>query len=715
MDTQTRDPIMAKHAIAVILLLSVPLALQAQVKPEVTPYKVEPELANVVNLDDFGKGIEHYTRTEFSFSDAQKEKLVQNAFVVAASNAEQFFHIYESSHFGIKPRIPNFITSDCVLQLYHLFYDFTLRAVEVEKLLPALTQLTQQMLAESERQLEQISDPALKAAALKNISYFAVAAKLLELEVTPLPESCIPEVEAELEKIEKHEKRQGSSIFPFGHDYTQYIVRGHYTGSEELQRFFRTMMWYGTSPFPFEVEDRRTEQQILQALLITHLLFNSKLENEPLIDLWDRVYSITALYVGSTDDLNPYHFHELMEEVYGKDAPVVGLADKERLNLFYERSDKLPRPRIVPEAVGIPPGLQFRFMGQRFIPDSYMMQKLVHWPNRPWPKGLDVLAVLESRQAARYLDELYKEPEKWSDYLPKRAKLIEEFASLSEDEWYQNLFYGWLYVLTALLDETSQDYPTFMQNNAWADKELNTTLASWAELRHDVILYGDASMAEGDAGREQVVQPKGYVEPVPEFCRRLLKLVTLNKQILSDKGFLPEGIEEIFERYEDLLSFLKGVSEKELTNKTLTDEEYERIRNFGHEIERLSVSIVEIDRNFAFYYLGRGGEKREAEPEPYLHLRGWYDVLGPDRDVACIADVHTSGDGCLEEAVGHINTIYAIVPIEGKLHLTRGGVFSYYEFQYPAAHRLTDEAWQEMIMRGRAPEPPVWTSSFVAP
>ncbi|HDM90664.1 MAG TPA: DUF3160 domain-containing protein, partial [candidate division WOR-3 bacterium] len=63
---------------------------------------------------------------------------------------------------------------------------------------------------------------------------------------------------------------------------------------------------------------------------------------------------------------------------------------------------------------------------------------------------------------------------------------------------------------------------------------------------------------------------------------------------------------------------------------------------------------------------------------------------------------------------GHANTIYVVVPIGDKLYLTRGAVFSYYEFKYPVSHRLTDEAWQEMIERWRAPDPPPWTASFLA-
>ncbi len=91
----------------------------------------------------------------------------------------------------------------------------------------------------------------------------------------------------------------------------------------------------------------------------------------------------------------------------------------------------------------------------------------------------------------------------------------------------------------------------------------------------------------------------------------------------------------------------------------------------------------------------------------------WELVNETDKDMAVIADVHTGGDKVLEESVGHANEILVIVPIEGKLVLTRGAVFSYYEFIYPSADRLTDEKWQKMVNAGRAPAPPIWTKSFL--
>ena len=67
-----------------------------------------------------------------------------------------------------------------------------------------------------------------------------------------------------------------------------------------------------------------------------------------------------------------------------------------------------------------------------------------------------------------------------------------------------------------------------------------------------------------------------------------------------------------------------------------------------------------------------------------------------------VADVHTSGSEVLEEAVGNAAELWVVVPIKGKLQLTRGAIFSYYEFKHPSNHRLTDEAWQAQIGKGAA-------------
>ena len=39
-----------------------------------------------------------------------------------------------------------------------------------------------------------------------------------------------------------------------GEDYTQYIPRSYYAGNAKLERYFRTMMWYGRINFAQKYE-----------------------------------------------------------------------------------------------------------------------------------------------------------------------------------------------------------------------------------------------------------------------------------------------------------------------------------------------------------------------------------------------------------------------------------------------------------------------------
>lgn len=83
-----------------------------------------------------------------------------------------------------------------------------------------------------------------------------------------------------------------------------------------------------------------------------------------------------------------------------------------------------------------------------------------------------------------------------------------------------------------------------------------------------------------------------------------------------------------------------------------------------------------------------------------------------DKDQAIVADVHTSFGNVLEEGTGRAAAIYVVVPIEGKLWLTRGAVYTHYEFEWPASDRLTDEKWQKMLQTNQEPGLADWMKSF---
>ena len=662
-----------------------------EVKASVAPYTVKADLSNVANRTAFGK-----------FAPDQKALLAKNAFVARPTSEKQLFFIYEQNDYD---NVPSFVTTDSVLQVYHIFYDFTLRSVETTKLYGVLGTLTSSMFKESKTVSAALTDPEWKKAAASNEVYFAVPAKLLgqQAQLPSAEERTI--LTKELDLISKAQGREQSALFPWQPDYSQFIPRGHYTRSDTLKKYFKAMMWYGTMSFPvlwpMDGSDYagRTGKpawpQIRQALLITWMLFNTQINGKPAIESWERIYEPTAFYVGKSDDLTPYQYKAVMDKVYGPKSSLAQLQDEGKLKQVYEELLKFPLPEInvrlfdVRTGKAMPYGCMFKFMGQRYIADSEILQKLSSYPERPFPRGLDVMAVLGSERAADLLDNLYKEPTHWADYAPTRTKLIQKFENTPPETWRSNLYWGWLWNLQAMLQSFEKGYPSFMTNQAWQDKDLNTALGSWAELRHDTILYGKQSGIECGGGEERP-QPKGYVEPNIELYNRLIWLTKASKAGLTARGLLPEDVAQKFGNFEDLLVFLRNVSVKELTNKKLTEAEYEQIRYYGADLERLTLSVM------------------EGNPS------NWYEVTSEtDKNMAVIADVHTSGSNCLEEGVGHASEILVVVPIEGKLYLTRGAIFSYYEFIHPSADRLTDEKWQKMLKDRTAPAMPDWMKSFM--
>jgi len=607
---------------------------------------------------------------EFSLTQGQIDALHTNGFVVVPGWYNQFYEVYKDCK---QANTPMFVTTDSVLHTYHILYDYTLRILETEHFSQDLLVLTQMMRDSSLQYYKETGDNA----ALKNVAYFCVAGKLLD-DTFAVPPEVQEMVQKELELIREHRGFSGSPIFEYREDYSQYVPRGHYTRSETLGKYFKAMMWYGRVMFRL-----KSEEETKQALYIVKAI-----DDTGTLDLWDTIYEPTVFFVGKTDDLNIFEYDALAKEVYGEDFTISDLQDAEKLNQFIEEAWELRDPRINSSWVEDYQEVEeetkgFRFMGQRFIPDSYMFQQLVYdkvgtaGDPRLFPKGLDVMSVLGSERALHHL-----EPEKkYYNYEEQMDVLREEFSTLDQLVWTQNLYWTWLYCLLPLLQEKDDTYPAFMQSDAWTDKELNTALGSWTELRHDTILYAKQSYTLRVTAMPPPTQlTKGYVEPNPYVYARLASLAQMMREGLQQRNLLLPEYTEKLETLEQLLLQLKTISEKELSGEPLTEDEYQLIWNIGETLE----SLVTF--------------KTAVESEA-------------DKSVAIVADVHTDVNTSmvLEEGVGNVFLIFVVVKIDGRILITKGGVFSYYEFLQPMSNRLTDEQWQAM----EKPPLPEWTNSFI--
>ncbi|UCH60852.1 MAG: DUF3160 domain-containing protein [Anaerolineales bacterium] len=649
-------------------------------------------------------------RNAFILSEAHRQHLAQDGFVVSPGIEKEFFTVYEKARYA---NLPVFVTSDSILHVYHLLFDKVLRTAEVQYFIPLLRNLNASLLSETDRQYQELVGTAWEEAARRTVAFVAIASQLLEANVQ-VPDYSLDLVQAELAQIEAADNIQLSPLFPGlenGEDYTQYIPRGHYTRSDELKAYFKSMMWYGRMTFRLKTNDPEVGRaETRSALLLARALRQASVNGRPALEDWMDLYSPTVFFVGRSDDLTALQYLDIMDSLYGPELALSALADDSKLEAFIEQANLLPAPQILGIVIWDTDNIEettkgMRFMGQRFVPDAYIFRQLIYRNvgtrerPRPLPKGMDIPAAMGSERAYQILEQMNETS--FENYPQQMEKMRSWTASLTQEDWTETLYNTWLYSFYPLLEVPGEGYPAFMRSGAWMDKQLNTVLGSWAELKHDTILYAKQVYAElgGGPPPPPPLPPKGYVEPVPQFFARLAALTEMTRSGLENRGLLDELDRQSLETLENLARSLQVMAEKELSGEPLSEEEYTRIRFYGGEIENLTMAAADTD-------MQDPNAPRFMEEEP---------------QAAVVADVATNPNPpatVLEEAVGRVNPIYVVVPIieadgSSYLQVTKGGVFSYYEFPWPIEDRLTDEKWRQMLADGEAPSPPEWTQSFL--
>ena len=258
-------------------------------------------------------------------SPEAKSLLKQNGFVVTPGFEKEIYDIYANCK---KKNQPIFVTTDAVLHTSHIFFDYLLRILEMEKLYDLANELTDRMLDFSENQYKKAKDKAVKQAARLNLGFFSVSKKIFSPEYQAGYE-LEDLISKEINNMNAHEEMkfrelltyvENPSLFetPYAYeDYSQYIPRGHYTRNEKFKKYFKVMMWYGR--IDFKLKPKKTENAIihgrkmtLQALLMTDAL----MRDERAFQLWKMIYGPTVYFVGKTDDLYAGDYMNLIREVF---------------------------------------------------------------------------------------------------------------------------------------------------------------------------------------------------------------------------------------------------------------------------------------------------------------------------------------------------------------------------------------------------------------
>lgn len=651
------------------------------------------------------------------YSPEERDLLDRQGFVVTRA-PEPFGRVPERIYDRIYQRdLPVLITSDSILYAFHRQYVDFLETLEGSQ----LTSLVERTLAGTrDSLLRAITREEVDAQMAQELDvYLTVALNLLnkKQQAPILPNTPPGRVEDILERVQS-EQRAELEIFnrtQEDYDYGFFMPRGHYTESAELQRYFRCVTWLSRVPLEIlEYPNRRPQlnrRAFDTAATLSWLIHESGSEGEFL-----SYQKILDTLVGPGDDDTPAPLIEFLKHQQVKRANEILKISDEQINTWL-RKDTKKRSRIATHSYLKPRGRprkpnprNFLMIGARFTIDSNIFANLVFDrlvdPKRPnkqihrmLPKTLDVIAALGNPRAKVHLQKEFKA----YPYEPALDQIKQELAKLPASEWSKNLHSAWLAAIASLHKRPDDPrLPKVFRSAPWKDKVLQTQLASWAELRHDHILYAKQSFT-GAAGCEF---PDAYVEPVPHFYSKMnemLDLLALATETVTNEGLMvPEEIDLRIEHFMSVLDNLEDIARKELAHEPLET----------HEMRFLKQAV-----------------EHEASGYGPKRWDGWYPKLIGINPVGTfkptIADVHTqpknpvTGEAAkiLHAGTGAFEVATVLVDCPGKKKCAYvGPVSSFYELVPPNQERLTDEAWKILLRTRKVQQTrPDWIKSFRLP
>lgn len=632
---------------------------------------------NVVNWEQFE-----------TIQPEMMKHLRQDGFVINKAKYDQLFQVYDENYYDYTP---SFITTDLYLQVMHMHLSKEMQAMEQDKMYPILMALIKEQLETAKKSSFGSNNPKIKSAYAWNQVYYSVALSLLTGVKQEVPANYKAKYDYEFENSQNAQGNISEFLGDSLMDYTQFQVRGNYTRTDSLKRYFKCVKWLNSASIYLDSDEGLT-RAVLMGYAILHSTSSQKEYN---------AYSnIINFLAGEENNLSIFHIIKILKDSQSKN--VNELISKENLQRIRLALNEANPRKFSPKGADLKTERyiarkRMLFTSGRYTFDGEILQRLVHitlpQPKRLFPKALDVFAAMGNKTAEEILLNVYKEKQNWENYPDTLNALKKKFQGFNK--WDKSIYNKSMQTFLTLQNPVNSA-PYFMQTPNWQKKNLNTMLGSWTGLKHDMLLYIEQpSGAEmGDGGEVPPPQKIAYVEPQLEFWGKCVELLSLNKKMLVENGLMTEKLANRNKQLTDMAGLFIKISEKELKGQKLTDKEFNTLSFIGGEIESLTLNIIDSNEGFI---------SSVTTPEKYMAIAA---------DVYTYKDIKQDEWKCLEECVGMGDEIYVLAEINGLLYLTRGAVYSHYEFLQPTSDRLTDEAWQKQLLDNKEPEGAIWMNDI---
>lgn len=657
-------------------------------------------------------GLDLVQGSSLALDTAEQDVLARHGFVITDRlSFPTFSYGYETIYME---DLPLFVSADSLLFAVHRSYDDILKTVELAALQHDLISMLSGMrdalaagrIAPFGAQAERDADV-----------YLGVALSLLQGEVVPSVR--VPAADAEIARLYQAALEasgwQQTTLFGVARDidFSQFTPRGHYKHHPELERYFRAMMWLGRIDLRLvETQSDHTRvfhRRQFEAMVALHALMGS-----PELQAWRRVDDTIRAFVGESDNMTPLEVEPLLAALGNPDAAALAAMDDATIaqaivdgGYGLQQIASHIMINAAPESGPMALNSSFLLLGQRYVLDSHVFSNVVYdrIPQyRMMPDPLDVaFAALGNDQALALLEPELREYQYAGDL--EAMRLVAD--AHGSDFWSANLYNLWLSALRELspradelADPAAHGLPATMASKAWGQRMLNTQLASWAELRHDTLLYAKQSYTGGTTCEF----PDAYVDPYPGFYAALGELAKRGKSVTSaldlrDRAWVAESIDVYFTNLLEVSEILGEMAQYQRQGIPFTPEH-----------------LVFINQAVRIQW-GCG--------DP-AGIDGWYSKLFYSSNSATdfdptIADVHTQPTDENGNAVGrvlHVGTglprlmVVTVETCNGPRAYV-GLASSYFEVTTEQFDRLDDQRWSQQLMQQGTPDDVEWMRDIV--
>lgn len=706
-----------------------------------------------VRLDDFG------------LNNAETEAFRKNGFVVSGRKGD---HSFTSSYYKIFTNdLPVFVSLDSVLHAWH--QNFMKMLAEQEEFI--LSSEFIGIISSMRDQLTSIAEQAPPALndSLNDADYFlTVALSLFQDQLVP---SILGQSDALVAQTLEGIDGGGIGSLPlFGRtnpehfDFSQFKPRGHYTRSLNLQRYFRAAIWTGRVDFRIAgPKNFASERELATAIILEQAM-----QAAGKLEAWNQFDRVIQTFVGLIDSMTVPQLSGIMAA-----GGIQSVADIESLTQLQSLQQRIEAGNLGGQAIlshgffASPSGASlslprsFTLFGQRFVMDSWAMGQMVFdkifWKgekvHRRLPSGVDIaFTVLGNRSATDVLAERIRDTAgvPFRDGAPIQhhlGALAEVFDAVPTENWQDNIYTSWLHTLRLWSQPLDKSIPEVFRTREWSRKVMSSQLASWAELRHNTVLYVKQS-ATPDV---LCSFPYSYVEPNLPVWRALAGMAQRTADQISQieatgsthlTPSLPSWIDPAdFPGVSlDFLARLFGDPTESVSHQEILKKQVEALRRFQKTCEQL-VGIVEKQnaeepftneqevflQDMVEIYLDYVGDRTYSGWYPALYYWDTQTTGDPHPSEVwdpVVTDVHTNFPGSavgdpgtiLHEGVGNTAMMVVSVKCQGTRVYT-GPVFTYYEFTSGPGvfERMTDEEWKHKLLDGEQPDEPEWTKGHRFP